>query len=1048
MAKMTKSGTDPEKLWLRFDRLHRDIVLYLVYTEPPVSIDMLTSLVGGPALRVLNAMEALRKRRLVTERRGYGKGLYFLTDSGLPEFAREHLPGEETGEALRKLVGYYKGQETKTEEALLALSRLYLELGDIGAGLEYIKQAADILYRSGQREKAVVNYDNILQYYGKNQPREADADCFLDSVFAKVTISKYLMPLHEQVALLSKAEKVAERHERWEALARTKLTLGRLLQASGRHRQAERCMNDYRNLTRDVGDPAMLKIATLLTSEFLYWQGRFSEAARRYEEVAGDLEEFGDDRATLKAGARVGFSYVICGRIARGMGMIDAVRAKGNSLDLPSVVAVADFMSALALMEMRKLPEAELQLDRLSSFPDEVLGHYTLSGMNRCRAYISCAREDYSGAYEYHKRAIEHSLSLGWSHHNGPWNLECLDILESKGFFNKEWNFDGEVRRILGWDDIYMKGVAYRYRALRNMKSGRPLGKILTDLKGSEKYLKEAGAEIELARTWVDLGNAFAKKGEPTVARAYLEKAWALFSTVDRNLIPKDLLVIMPQEAKIELMIERIMKINESLGTIQDMSSFLERVINAAMDFTMATRGAFFAVGAGGEPKIMASRNLDVPDARQSSIIHSVVAHGDREGIEVVAPGIKKIGGLTDQILLEAGIYSFICMPAKLVGQTQGYLYLDNRLGGEPFSGNLLTYVRLLCSQIAVGLSNIKVYDEMRKEKDRLEDEAIFYKQTMGIANPPERIMGTSGAIKTIIEQIRQVAPTDSTVLIVGETGVGKELVAKAIHHLSERREGPFIPVNLAVLPHDLVASELFGHEKGSFTGASERHKGRFELADGGTIFLDEIGDLPPDVQVKLLRVLQESKFERLGSERQIRSDFRVVAATHRNLHAEIEKGAFRQDLYYRLNVFPLYIPPLRDRKEDIPLLAHHFLDKFGKKMGKRIGRIPEEELAKLIDYHWPGNVRELEHFVERAVIISDGHRISFSGHEFQSPSIGFGKNPGATLLADVEREHIEKVLKETRGKVGGPDGAASILGLKPTTLFFRMKKLGITKRS
>jgi chemotaxis protein methyltransferase CheR len=309
-------------------------------------------------------------------------------------------------------------------------------------------------------------------------------------------------------------------------------------------------------------------------------------------------------------------------------------------------------------------------------------------------------------------------------------------------------------------------------------------------------------------------------------------------------------------------------------------------------------------------------------------------------------------------------------------------------------------------------------------------------------------IIGKSKGILHVIDQIRQVAPTDSSVLVAGETGVGKELIAKAVHNLSKRKDGPFIPVNLAALPQELVASELFGHEKGAFTGAHDRQKGRFELANGGTIFLDEIGDLPLSVQVKLLRVLQEGSFERLGSTKQIGSDFRVIAATNKDLHKEVEKGSFRQDLYYRLKVFPVFVPPLRDRKEDIPMLVHYFVDKFSKKMGKKIGRVANDALKALIDYAWPGNVRELEHFIERAVILSDGGKIHLGGLDDSFvPRISSEALP-VTPLADMERGYIERILNATHWRVSGPNGAASILGLKPTTLISRMKKLGIEKPS
>jgi transcriptional regulator with GAF, ATPase, and Fis domain len=807
-------------------------------------------------------------------------------------------------------------------------------------------------------------------------------------------------------------------------------------------------MNDFWKLAEKLGDPGMLKKAVLLMSDFLHWKGRFAEVVRRYEEAVEDLEQFGDDEATLKAGVRVGLCYVRCGRIARGMGMIDAVRVKANILNLQQVAVFADLMTILSLFEIRKVSEAEFYLNRISALPDDVVGHYVLWPVEACKAHVYCMNGDYAKAYEYEKKAVEHSRYVGWLHHNGAWNFEYLDILESKGFVNDEWNYDGEIKRMLNWDDIYMRGVALKYRALKNMAREQPMARVVADLKNSEKYLKKAGAEIELARVRIALGNVYLKKGESRLAHAYLEKAWAFFSKVDRDLFPKDLLLVMPQEQKIEAMIDGIIKINESLGAIQDMSSFLERVINVAMDFTMATRGAFFILDSKGEPVIVASRNLDLLLLREEQfrLVRDVILAVARNGSEVVVPAAGDKKAALDEALSAAGINSLICMQARLGEYTHGYLYLDNRLGRIPFQDNYLPFVRLLCNQIAVGLSNIKMYEEMRERKDRLEDEAIFYKREMGITSPTEVIVGKSQQLKAVVDQIKQVAPTDSSVLIMGETGVGKELVAKAVHNLSARKDGPFITVNLAALPQDLVASELFGHEKGAFTGANERCKGRFELADKGAIFLDEIGDLSPNVQAKLLRVLQEGTFERLGSSRQIRSDFRVIAATNKDLFLEVERNAFRQDLFYRLNVFPLHVPPLRERKEDIPSIAHHFIDKFGRKMSKRIRRIPHEELKKLIEYHWPGNVRELKHFIERAVILSDGSTISFSGLHHTYAHRVPGEDSAMVSLADLEREYIEKVLNATHWKLSGPNSASLILGLKPTTLLFRMKKLGIKK--
>lgn len=542
------------------------------------------------------------------------------------------------------------------------------------------------------------------------------------------------------------------------------------------------------------------------------------------------------------------------------------------------------------------------------------------------------------------------------------------------------------------------------------------------------------------------------------MARVYLEKAWVVMSRVDKTLFPKDLMATMPEERKLEVMVDRMIQIDESLGTIRDQGAFLEKVIEVAMDFVMATRGTFIVLEAEGELRQVVSRNLDplLSDTDQFTRVKALVSDAARRGVEIVFPqhaaGDPPAAEGTLQtykkIFRQAGIHSFIGMPARLAGRTYGYLCLDNRLGGEPFSHSQLPLVRFLCSQISVGLSNLDTYKEMRELKDRFQEEATFYKKEMGIAAPTEIVSGKSEAMRKVIERIRQVAPTDSAVLISGETGVGKELVAKAIHNLSKRNNGPFIPVNLATIPSELVASELFGHEKGAFTGAHQTHKGRFELADRGTIFLDEIGDLPLAIQVKLLRVLQEGTFERLGSAQMTRSDFRVIAATNKDLREEVEKGCFRQDLYYRLDVFPIDVPPLRERKEDIPDLTRYFIEKFGKKMGRTVTRIPREEMKKLLDHDWPGNVRELEHRVEQALILANGNSISFP--DFAHPKTGGVRPPTYSsevmTLEELEHDYIERILNMTRWKVMGRGGAASILGMKPTTLFYRMKKLGIRK--
>ena len=307
-----------------------------------------------------------------------------------------------------------------------------------------------------------------------------------------------------------------------------------------------------------------------------------------------------------------------------------------------------------------------------------------------------------------------------------------------------------------------------------------------------------------------------------------------------------------------------------------------------------------------------------------------------------------------------------------------------------------------------------------------------------------EGIVGRSPALRQVLRLVQTVATSDSTVLLMGETGTGKELIARAIHNLSMRCGRPFIKLNCAAIPFDLLESELFGHERGAFTGAIAQKIGRFELADKGTLFLDEVGDIPLALQPKLLRILQEQEFERLGSTRTHQVDVRLVAATNRNLVEMVKRNEFRSDLYYRLDVFPIPLPPLRERREDIPALVEHFVEIYARRMGKEIAHIPAETMSALVSYFWPGNIRELQNFIERSVILTSGNVLHPPLASLKSSAEA--ESLGPITLEDAERDHIRKILEETRWVVAGPNGAAARLGIKRSTLYFRMQKLGISR--
>ncbi|MGH9885085.1 MAG: sigma-54 interaction domain-containing protein, partial [bacterium] len=352
-----------------------------------------------------------------------------------------------------------------------------------------------------------------------------------------------------------------------------------------------------------------------------------------------------------------------------------------------------------------------------------------------------------------------------------------------------------------------------------------------------------------------------------------------------------------------------------------------------------------------------------------------------------------------------------------------------------------------VASAVAVALDDCLAHEEVRRLRDQLAAENVYLREEIRSEHNFDEIVGNSPALLAVLRQIDQVAPTDSTVLIAGETGTGKELIARAIHDRSGRKGRPLVKVNCGAISAGLVESELFGHMKGSFTGALANRDGRFKVADGGTIFLDEVGELPLDTQVKLLRVLQEQEFEPIGSNKSVKVDVRIIAATNRDLRAAVAEGAFRSDLFYRLSVFPLQVPCLRDRADDVPLLVAFFQQKLAKKLGKPERKVSNETMRRLASYAWPGNIRELQNVIERAVVLSNGPLLEIALDFAPAPS-GAAPDDGADSLEEVERRHIEAVLRRANWTIEGERGAAKILNLNPSTLRSRMANLNLKRPS
>ena len=443
---------------------------------------------------------------------------------------------------------------------------------------------------------------------------------------------------------------------------------------------------------------------------------------------------------------------------------------------------------------------------------------------------------------------------------------------------------------------------------------------------------------------------------------------------------------------------------------------------------------------------------LDFPSGKGSltALLNSELSDSDHEKLRAHVPellSIDKIEGLPARIadkLKAESINSMAIAPMVTAGGPLGVLAMGSRQP-DNFGREDLDLLSQISNQIALAVDNAIAYGRVTAARDRLEEERLYLESEIRSEYNFEDIVGKSAALRKVLDQVAIVAPTGSTVLLHGETGTGKELFARAIHNLSPRRQRTFVRLNCAAIPSGLVESELFGHEKGAFTGALMQKKGRFEVADHGTLFLDEIGDISLELQPKLLRALQEHEFERLGSTKTTRVDVRLIAATHRDLQSMIRNNQFREDLFYRLNVCPIEIPPLRERREDIPLLVHYFVLRHSRQMQKRIRSVPKQGMEALVKADWPGNIRELENFIERCVIFTQGNELNVLRAELKKPA-GRSFASAAPSFEQAERQAIIDALRAASGRIAGQGGAAERLGLKRTTLQNKMNKLNISR--
>ena len=915
---------------------------------------------------------------------------------------------------------------------------------------EWLAKSDKLYHKSFKNKHALKNYTAILNDIAGRKGDEFER-IFIESAIQYAKITPARLPAQKAIDILRNALEKAQKKNMITHLCLLHMHLAKLEWFCANFKEAFEHFQKRRAYASEIDDERILHLVSLSSTYFLYWQGRYQEAISSYEKSISDIDRFPSRRSSLLVKLMMSECYCYLGQVSQAMGMVDTIRAYCYERKDWFSASTALAVLAQILLYCGKFEDAikpvEESMKHAIQQQNSFVCIYNHLGMalihhhfgNTQRAVVHCKKYmELSEKVEIKVMIYPHFLKLCWE-------MELGNIPKIPGI-----SFINEMNRFLQSDNICTRGVAYRYLALTQRSHRDSPEIILHSLDLSRKWLEESGHQLELGKTQLELARQYILMEKEEKARDFMQDACSCLTPFDRALIPDDLNRLISNQPLDEKLFREILKVSREIVTIQDSHDLVQQILSMGNKLTGAERGAIFILEEDTSPHkltLRASKNLTSKQVKDASfsisnkMLKSVFSSG--KGQMLQGSEISGAAGKPEDV-----IRSRICVPMILRDKIVGVLYHDNRLLRSVFKDTDMELLNYFGALAAFALDNTVSNQNIRQLNRKLQEEKKYYEEQQHKYVNFESMVGESLAVKHVIKQITHVGPTESNVLILGETGVGKELIAKAIHNQSPRRDKPLICVNCSALPESLISSELFGHEKGAFTGAIQQRLGRFELADGGTIFLDEIGELPLEVQVRLLRVLQSKEFERVGGTKTIRSDFRLVTATNRDLKELVREGRFRSDLFYRLNVFPIYVPPLRERKEDIRSLVYHFLNLYGRKMGKSFKVIPKEEMDKLIRYDWMGNVRELENIIERSIILSIPPNFIVP----ELDSIGSDQNPFLPAhdksLKDNERSHILRTMQAVGWKVRGSGGAAELLDIHPSTLEFRMKKLGIERPS
>ncbi len=850
-----------------------------------------------------------------------------------------------------------------------------------------------------------------------------------------------------QYLLQAQEAAIAIGDQRSHALAN--LHLGRIFYFTGRRDDALIALSMGYDEIKDLGDDDIMGQSAPFLGKYYFIKGQLKEALLHFEraEQAHDSNQNISILTNPPAPLFLGYCAVYLGQFHRAIGSLDYYWRLAEEQGNRALAATMRAILGTVLVILRKDPEAAIHFD--AAMQDNSDGEYALApyfagGGIALMHYFNGNLEE---SYKTLKTTIANGSEIGLvRQYSSPWVIEMIYEYHRLGFEPiPGFDFPEIMKRTENGINIHLRGVCLRLKAQEKLAQGGKFDEILKDLQTSEKYLEESGDKTQQAKTIFLMVKLELKKGKRQAARNLVYRARRLLGGYADEIFPKEFQHLIDKkdkntgdEFRRQGFLHNYLSMIESLYPSDNKHEIMTKVLHSTSSIFGAERSGlfWFQENKNNSPELRAAYNLSRKEVCSEDFRDSMtMIFKTRQTNQPQVNRARTTPGADNN---RHPIRSALYIPIEVNHTVQGVLYYDNSYLNDAF--DFLDHETM---KHMMRHTNTIVERHLNYLKLKEEHNLLVSEKSLQLEDNRSDIISHSKKMKKLLKQVDQIATTDSTVLLTGETGTGKELLSGRIHRKSLRKDGPFITVDSTTIPEKLLESELFGHERGAFTGADKKKIGRIEMAHQGTLFMDEIGELPLEAQAKLLRALQERQFNRVGGTQLISSDFRLVAATNRNLREEVANGNFRKDLYFRLNVIPIHLPPLRDRSLDIPLLANYFLDLYAAKYKRHDLCLADEQKQKLQEYKWPGNIRELQNVMERAVLLSDENQLEIRlPAEIQTQV----DNPFADLpsMDEIQRRYINYILQKCGGKIGGAGGAAEILGLKRTSLYSRMKILGM----